>query len=146
MNRELSYDERKEWAQMLYTRHDNTIKDIALAVGADEVAIRSWVHEGAWEAIKQSLLISKAAQLELYYSQLGKITTRLNEDNDANPKNMDLVVKYTTAIKNLETDVSISTIIEVSELFILWLRRKDITLTRKLIVHFDAFVKERLVN
>ena len=144
MNENLSYSERTEWAQMLFTRHDKSIKDIAATVNTDEATVRGWIAEGGWEGIRRSLLTSKATQLEHLYNLLDALNAKLRNAEEPTTKDVDMMLKYTGTIRNLETETTASEIIEVSELFILWLRRRDLNLARKLIVHFDAFVKQRL--
>lgn len=144
MNKELNYNERKEWARMIYTTQDQTNKDIALAVGVDEATIRCWVQESAWNDVKRSLLTTKAYQLNIYYKALEQLNDKLSSTEALNVKDLDLMVKYTAAIKNLETAIPVSNIIEVSELFLRWLRKKDLNLTKKLVVQFDAWIKEQL--
>ena len=143
MNKDLAYNERKEWAKMLYTREDKTIKDITLTVGIEEADVRLWVVEGAWDGIKRSLMISKETQLAHLYNILEKLNSK--SADEVTIKDVDHILKYTTIIKNLEVAPSRATVLEVSDLFIHWLRRKDIELTRTLIVHFDAFIKELYV-
>src|SRR4051812_37193371 len=110
MKDELSFNERKQYAKLLYTRHDITNKDIALEVGVEESVIRFWIHEGAWGSVKRSLLISKASQLELLYSQLEKLNNKVNAEENASSKDVDLILKYTTSIKNLESETTVSDI------------------------------------
>jgi transposase-like protein len=144
MSDELSYDERKEWAKQLYTLHDTTTKDIALQVGIEEAILRQWIKNDAWNDRKISLLISKSSQLAHLYSQLEKLSSKLSEDQNPNTKDMELYAMYTTSIKNLEGEPTVSNIIEVFDLFAQWLRRYDLLLAQKLIVHLDAFLNERI--
>ena len=113
-------------------------------MNADEATVREWIKAGAWEGLKCSLLISKKSQLKLYYSELQKIDQELKADKNANPKNMDAHQKYTTSIKNLEVELTASEIIEVFDSFTRWLRRKDLALAKKLVVHLDAYVKQKM--
>jgi terminase small subunit len=145
MTEELNYDERKQWARSLYTWQDKTIKDIALTVSVDEATVRNWVAEGTWDGIRRSSLISKSRQLQHFYNQLENINAKLADSpGEINTKDVDLIVKYTAAIKNLEADITVCQVIEVAELFVTWLRRKDMALTKAVTVKFDAFIKQRL--
>ena len=144
MNEGSLYNQRKEFARHLYMNEDMPIRDIAVLVNADEATIREWIKAGAWEGLKCSLLISKKNQLKQYYSELQKIDQALKEDKNPNPKNMDAHLKYTTYIKNLEVQLTPSEIIEVFDTFTRWLRRKDPALTQKLVVHLDAYVKQKM--
>ena len=143
MAEELTPEERREWARWLYTKDDMSNKDIALMVGTDEATIRRWAQENAWGGSKRSLLTSKKSQLEFLYDALEKMREKAKNTDDVNTRDIDKALKYTAAIKNLQIEASVSEIIEVFELFILWLRRRDVRLAQKVVVYLDAFVKER---
>jgi len=140
----LTDGQKKEWAQLLFTRFDLSIKEIALKTGASEEELRLWIQEGNWEGIRRSLLTSKEVQLNMLYDILESITTRIKENGADNTKDADLVIKYTTAIKNLETESSVTQIIEVAKKFINWLQTIDIELAKTVTLRFDAFIKEEL--
>ncbi len=147
MKEGLSYDERREWARSLYIKEDISIRDIALKVSADEVIVRSWIQEGRWSEIKRSLLTSKAMQLDYFYRALESITSRTVAGQAFdNLKDVDLIVKYTTAIKNLESETGIASIVQVAEVFTTWLLRRDPELSRKITPQFDAFIREQDVT
>jgi len=137
-------EERKEWAKLLYTRHDVNIRDIAAQTGADEGCVRKWIQEGNWNGLKRSLLTSKEEQLGCLYDILGQLSARIKEQQEGNTKNADLLIKYTTAIKNLETETSISQIIEVAAQFIDWLQPQNPELAKTVALLFDSFIKKRL--
>ncbi len=144
MSEELNFDERREWAKLLYTVHNYNHKDLALAVSVDEATVRCWIREGGWEGMKRSALISKSTQLGHLYSILHKLGEKTKNTDELNLKEADLVLKYTAAIENLEGDTTIADIIAVFDPFMRWLRRKDKQLAKRIVVHLDAFIKERL--
>jgi hypothetical protein len=141
MNTE-SNNHPREWARLLYTSHNKTIKEVALTVGVEEAAVRQWIYEGAWDTVRRSLLISKKTQLRHLYDLVDKLSAKM-DDEEASTKNVDLLVKYTAAIKNLEEAISIGSMIEVSELFISWLLRRDLALAKKFTRLLDEFVMQR---
>jgi ribosome-binding factor A len=140
----LSGGQKKEWAQLLFTRFDLSIKDIALKTGVSEEELRLWIQDGNWEGIRRSLLTSKEVQLNILYDILETITTRIKENGADNTKDADLVIKYTSAIKNLETESSVTQIIEVAKKFINRLQMADLELAKTVALHFDAYIKEEL--
>lgn len=142
MNEGLSNDERREWARLLYTKHDKTVGEVASTVGTDEATVRNWIRSGEWDTVKRSLLVSKFAQLERLYILLEQLSARTKNVDEINPKDVDLIMKYTAAIKNLETDNGMAAIIEVAEQFTNWLHRRDLELTKEFTLRFDAFIKE----
>ena len=144
MNEELSYDQKKAWAKTLYTKEEAAVPDIALIVGADEVIVSSWIEDGRWHAIKRSLLTSKKAQLRILYDTLELVTDSLRKETDLAKiiKDVELIGKYTAAIKNLEAETGVPCIVQVAEQFTTWLLRRNPELARKVTVHFDAFIRE----
>ena len=141
MKDELTWQERREYAKYLYTKDGKSIADVSLEVNVTEAAVRSWIADGAWDSIKRSHLISREKLLDDYYSVLEAMQEKLRDD--PSPKNIDNIVKYTAAIKNLEEEITLSQIIEVAEMFICWMRRRDLDLAKKVIVQLDVFIKQR---
>jgi hypothetical protein len=144
MSDELLYNERKEWARTLYTRLDYSLRDVALTVGMEEAIVRQWIRADAWDEIRTSLLLSKTSQLRVLYGQLEKLTTKLTGDELLTAKDIDQYTKCVNNIQALEAFPAISEIIEIFDLFIQWLRKKDLALTQKLIVQLDAFLEQRI--
>ena len=144
MTKRLKYEERKEWAKMLYTRQELCAVDVANTVAVQETLIHKWAKEEAWDSVKCSLLISKQTQLKRLYTALEKLTRNIEDDEkEVNPKDIDLAIKYTTAIKSLEPEVTVSLIIDIAEMFTTWLRKRDLHFARAVATHFDAFIKQR---
>lgn len=142
---ELTNQQKKEWAQLLFTNGDSTQKDIALKVGVSEKTMCKWVKEGNWEDLRKSLLTTKNEILRNLYNLLDKISTKLKEEESiGNSKIADMYVKYTAAIKNLETETSIAEIVEVARMFVNWLQNVDPQFALLVLNHFDSFIKERL--
>lgn len=144
MNKGLTNEQQKEWAQLLFTKHDFTEKEIAIKVGVEEATVRKWIRDNNWEGVRRSLLTSKEYQLNILYDILSTLTTRIKEQEEGNTKDADLLIKYTAAIKNLEAETSVTQIIEVAKLFTLWLQTIDLELTKTVTLYFDSFIKERL--
>ena len=144
MDEGLEASERKRWAKMIFMEQDKTIKEIALIVNSSEGEVLGWAEGDEWYKLKRSMLISKKTQLGHLYDQLEKISIKLNNEAEANPKDVDTMIKYTTAIRNLEVDVPVSNIIEVADLFVNWLKDRDHQLARTVTIHFDVFIKQRI--
>jgi hypothetical protein len=144
MNPELTYNERKEWARLLYTRNDHTISDVALTVNTNEATVLSWINEGSWNAVRRSAMISKAAQIENLYCMIEALQPHAKNGDEPNVKTLEQIMKLIAAVRNLETDESVSNIIEVGELFISWLRRRDTELAKVITHEFERFVQQRM--
>lgn len=141
MNPELTYNERKEWARLLYTRNDYSISDVALKVNTDEETVQGWIEEGSWNIVRRTAMTSKAAQLNRLYSMIEQLSVESNDHKDM--KALDHLVKLTAAVKNLETEESASNIIVVAELFIDWLRPRDRELAKIVTAEFDSFIAQK---
>jgi len=143
--KDLSSNERREWAQLLYTRYDMNAKEVALQTGAAEADVRKWIKAGNWDGLRRSLLTSREEQLKNLYDILASLTAQVKQNTEnPNPKDADLIIKYTAAIKNLETDIGIGEIIDVIKPFAIWLMKKDLELAKKLTAYFDTYIKEKL--
>lgn len=142
MKSELTADERKRWARTLYVREAKTISEVANEVSVDEATIRGWINESSWDMVRKSLSISKAKQLEHLYDLTEQLSSELkNSDNKS--KDVDLLLKYTTTIRNLEVDNSVYATLEAGEDFLAWLYRKNLPFAQEVTREFDIFVKER---
>lgn len=145
MAKDLNIKQKKELAHMLYIKTDLSQKEIAEKVGIVEKTMSIWVREGNWQAMKRSLLTSKGEILRKLYDLLEKIGNKLEEeDSIGDSKIADMYSKYTAAIKNLETETSVSVIIEVAKIFLDWLMTIDPKFALSVGEHLDTFIKERL--
>ena len=144
MKGEMNQEDRKSWARTLFTTGNKEAKDVALEVGVSESVIKGWIKNGAWDEVRSSGLVSKKQQAKMFMSQIEKLNNRLANENDPNPKDVDLIVKYTNAVKNLEEEIALATIIDVSEQFIIWLRNRDSAMAKKLVVLFDSYIKVKV--
>jgi hypothetical protein len=142
MNNNLHTNERRKWARDLYTKNNRNIPETAREVRVDEATVREWVRDGEWNTVRQSNSISKKTQLDLLYTITDELTAKMKE-GPATTKEVDLLLKYTAAIKNLDTENSIYSLIETAELFITWLYRRSIPMAQTFTRHFELFIKER---
>ena len=142
---ELTNNQKKEWAQMLFVKGDLNQKDIAAKVSVSEKTIGNWITKGHWDKLRKSTLTTKTEQLRNLYDLLDKITKKLKDgDSIGDSKIADMYVKYTAAINNLETETNIGQISEVARMFVNWLQGIDPHLALSVVNNFDAFIKERL--
>jgi len=150
MSEYTSVNHARDLAQLLYTSHHKTIKEICLATDSTEAQIRDYIQKGNWEAHRRTLTATKQVQLEILYDILAEQTAKIKEHlagkkkEDITSKDADLVLKYTTAIKNLEKDTSVRELIDAGKLFITWVIKKDHSLGQHINQHWDDFIHERL--
>lgn len=145
MANDLSNKQKRELAELLYLKGDLLQKDIAAKVGVTPPTLSKWASEGNWDKLKKSLLTTKTEILRNLYDVLSKINDKLKEeDSYGDTKIADMYVKYTAAIRNLETETSIAQIFEVSRMFVNYLQPIDPPFALAVLEHLDKFIKDNL--
>lgn len=136
----------QEYAELLYTKHDFSQKEIAGKVGVSENTIGNWKEKFKWDAKRKSLLTSKEEQLRNFYNFLDALTQHIkdNQDGIADSKQTDQMSKITASIKNLETETNIGLMIETGMAFIKHVQAYDFEFSKLLAEAFDGFIKDRL--
>lgn len=130
---------------MLYMQNQLAQKEIAAKVGVNEKTISLWKDKYCWEQLRKSLLTTKAEVLRFLYNVLDKLKTRIeNEDGIGDTKQADMVVKYTAAIKSLETETSVAQLMEAGQRFHKFLQAMDPALALTVLNHYDSFIKDSL--
>lgn len=147
MGEDLNWDERKQWAKLLYTKADKTTGEISVLTGIPFEDIRKWAEDEEWEGIKRLLLTTKQAQLVHLYNLLQYLNeVAANDKNKITLKQVELIAKCTAAIRNLEDENAMGYIILAAEQFTNWLLKIDSEFAKKVTVHFDAFIRENLAR
>lgn len=145
MAKELTIGQKKEWAQMLFLENKITQKDIAVKVKVTEATMSKWVKDGRWNDLRKSLLTSKSEILRNLYNFLDRMNTKMNsEEGFGDTKLADMYVKYTAAIKNLETETSIAQLMDAGQRFHQFLQAVDPKFALDVLNHFDHFIKDQL--
>ncbi|NDC41467.1 MAG: hypothetical protein EBZ77_07955 [Chitinophagia bacterium] len=136
----------KEYAKLLYTSQQLTLKVIAERVGVSEKTLGKWAEDEDWEKLRKSLLTTKSEQLRRLYDILDALTTRIDESEDGagDTKMADMMVKYTAAISNLETETSTGQLFETGMRFVSFVFKNDIEMGKKVTELFDAFIQSEL--
>ena len=144
----LDNDQKRQWAQLLYTKEKLTQKEIAEKVGVSPVTINRWVDKFDWKAIRDSYTMTKESELARVRTQL----TLLNDmimDREAGkrfPSSTEaaIQIKLSTTIKNLTSEVEIDEIINVGSDFINWLKPVEFEKAQEFTELFDAFIQFKL--
>ncbi|MFN4249068.1 MAG: hypothetical protein ACK4EY_15175 [Flavipsychrobacter sp.] len=147
MGHQLNQDEKKTYAEQLYMRGDIDQKDIARLVGVSEVTMSKWVNDDVmnWKAKRKSFLVTKQEIVRRLYNVIEKITIRMDTAEDGgDTKEADKLIKYTAALRNLETETSIREIMDVSMKFGKWLLPIDPKMASTVSDYMDKFIKEKL--
>lgn len=138
---DLTSQQKKEWAGMLYLKDNLTQQEIAEKVGVSRQTIARWAKEDKWEELKVGITMSREQQI----AEINKVvTSRPEGQRFTNAAEADTINKLTSAIKKLETDVGISDIISVGMKFVNWLRPYDLDRSKEYLKLWDAFIKDSL--
>ena len=145
---ELNRTQKRELAQLLYTRNNFTQKEVAKKVGVSETTMSKWVNAGNWDALKTSITATREEQLRRLYLQLAEYNTAIENREQGkrypNSKEADAMNKIASAIEKLERETGAVDILNVSKKMLDWLRRFDLPKAQELSALFDAFLKDNL--
>lgn len=148
MSTVLTNTQKKEWAQILYTKEHLTQAEIADKVGVSRVTINSWINKGNWEMLKVSITITKEEQLKNLYKQLSELNKTINDREDGKRfpgvKESDIISKLAAAINKMETEIGLDDIVSVLSELLKWVRTFDLDKSKELAPLFDSFVKSKL--
>lgn len=137
----------RELARDLFLKANLTAKEVAERLGIDEKTIGRWRRDENWDQSLVTYTMTKAAQMEMMVQQLVNIqsTIMAREEGErfATSKEADIMIKITTAIKNLETELSASDVIDVCIKVTNWLKEHDAEMAIKVTLVFDKFIKTR---
>ena len=140
--------EKKEYAELLYTRVGLTQKEIAAKVNATEATISDWKKKGNWDKLKASLSVTKAQQLQDVYDQINELNAAIKKrkagERFATSSESDTLSKLSSTAKSLETETSLAEIINTFVDFNEWLRAVDINKAKEFIALQDAYIKTKL--
>lgn len=145
---ELTSQQKKEWAGMLYVKDNLTQIEIADKVGVSRQTIARWTRDEKWEERKVGMTLTREQQIANLHRQIAEINKAISEKEEgqrfASPSEADTINKISAAIKKLETDVGVSDIISVGMKFINWLRPFDLEKSKEFLKLWDAFIKDNL--
>lgn len=147
MAKKLTNLQKREWAQMLYTKERLSQKEIADRVGVTEKTISNWKLRFEWDALGQSINVTKEVQLKRMYAQLNRLTQAI-EDKEENKypdiKEINTMTQLTNNIQKLETETSVAEIIDVGMKFINFIRKDDWAMAQTITRLLDAFVQDSM--
>lgn len=137
----------KEWARLLYVHQRLGPTTIGQTIDYNSDEVKKWMEEEKWEDERKALLTKRSVQVEQLYTLLEATIAKIKEKpKEASIKDAELVIKYTTAIRNLDTEVSVAQIVEVAQLFTSWLRRTNEAAAGTAMMQLDKFIKHRLTE
>lgn len=147
MSSKLSLKQKREWAQMLYTKERLSQKEIADRVEVTEKTISNWKQKYEWDALGQSINVTKEVQLKRMYAQLDRLTQAI-EDKEENKypdiKEINTMTQLTNNIQKLETETSVAEIIDVGMKFVNFIRKDDWAMAQSITKLLDAFIQDTM--
>lgn len=145
----LDRKQKKDYAKTLFLNDLNiTQKEIAERAGVSEKTVSNWVNRESWEKLRTNLLTTRDMQLSALYGQLRAlnetIAGRELDKRYASSKEADVLIKLTSAIRNLEQDMSIADIVNVAKRFLGFVKKVDMNQAKEISALFDAFIKDNI--
>lgn len=145
----LNITQKKEWAAMLYLKENLTQQEISDKVGVSRQTLGKWIKAEKWEERKVGITLTKEEQINNLYRQIDLINKNISarEESKRYPdsKEADIITKLATAIKKLENDVDISSVISAGIKFIEWVRKIDYEKAQELTGLWDKFMKDAIL-
>lgn len=146
MGKDLTAQQRKEWAKLLFLKENVTQQEIAERVGVSRVTINKWVKE--WEGLKLNILQTREERIGATLQQLDELDKSIQNKDEGKrfptTAEADIRRKLTADLESLEQEASLRDIYNVSRKFLDWLRNHDLTKAKELSDLFDSYIKEKM--
>ena len=148
MAKDLTNQQKKDWAKTLYLRESLTQQEIADRVGVSRVSVSNWIRTGKWEEQRTALTLTREEQVRSLYRQVAAINRSIEDrpegERFATTTEADIIGKLSKSIKQMETEVGIADVVSVLTRFIEFLRPVDIEKAKEVTRLADAFIKTLL--
>lgn len=119
------------------------VKELTQSLMVPEEVVERWIQNGEWDSFRQSLSISKKKQLKYLYKALNTLTSKLNATDEPAHKDVELMVKYSTMIKNIDTEQDLTGLLHIAETFVRWLYKKNEPLAKTVTLELETYIKEQ---
>lgn len=147
MGKELTNQQKKDWARVIFLQENMTIQEIAAKVGISRVTLGKWAKEGNWEMYKVALTTTREEQIRNTYLQLAEINKSIadrKENKFPTPAEADTIKKLTAAINDMEKDFGIDIIIGVTKKLLAWMKKRNPEKADEMSYIIDEFIQEKL--
>ena len=145
---ELTAQQKKDYARMLYLKDNLTQQEIAEKVGVSRQSVIRWMKAEKWEEMKVGVTLSREQQISNLHRQVMElnnvILSRPEGERYATAPEADTLGKPAAAIKKMETDVGIADLVSVGIRFIEWIRPIDLDKAKEVTILWDKFIKDQL--
>lgn len=145
---ELTAQQKKDYARMLYLKDNLTQQEIAEKVGVSRQSVIRWMKAEKWEEMKVGVTLSREQQISNLHRQVMElnnvILSRPEGERYATAPEADTLGKLAATIKKMETDVGIADLVSVGIRFIEWIRPIDLDKAKEVTILWDKFIKDQL--
>ena len=135
---ELTRQQKKEFAKILYTKENLTQEEIADRTGVSRVTVNRWITGENWKDLRASVTMMKEERLK------DAIASRPDGERFATPAEADTIAKYAKAIEKLEGEVGLSDVISVLRKLLAHVREYDLEEAKRIAPVCDSFVNSFL--
>lgn len=143
---DLSAEQRKQWAKLIYLKENMTQQEIADTVGVTRRTVVRWVAE--WEPLKLNLLQTREERIASTLAQLDELDRMIagREEGQRFPtsKEADVRRKLTADLDALEQEASVRDIYNVSRGLLDFIRKQDIDKAKELSDYINDYIKDRM--
>lgn len=146
MTNNLTNQQKKDWAKLLFMQEGMTFQQIAQKVGVSRITVGRWAEKEGWEMLRAAVTSTREEQVRRLYMQIAQINKAISESETryATPAQADTINKLSAAIAKMEGDFGIADIIGVSKKFLTWLRERNPEKAIDISTEFDGFIKAQL--
>lgn len=152
---ELSMNEKKEYAKVLYLKENLTQKEIASKVKVSEKTIGRWAKLSKWEELKTTHIITKEEELRRLYIMLKATNDSIEKRDDKHlkagfkngipdSKEADILNKIAATIRQLQTEAGVAEIINVATEMINYYKASDHEKAKDLTELFNGFIQVKI--
>lgn len=142
----MTRDQQRDFALTLFlTEQTATQKEIAQRTGVTEKTLSKWVTTEGWHKLRRSKLASRQTALSNAYDQLEALNALIAQREEGhrfpNAKEADTMVKLSATIRQLETQLSLSDVMDVGIHFIEHVRQINPEHVTESLELYDSFIK-----
>lgn len=144
----MTNEQKKEWAELLFTQKGLNQKEVAAKVGTTEKTMSKWVERYGWKALRDGYSVTRGQELHRIKAQLTELNDAISErdkgERYATTVEADILIKLTAAMKNLETEVNLVEVLNVCSEVVEFIRQTDLPTAQLVAEWFDEFIKHKL--
>lgn len=142
----LTVQQKKEWAKLLFVKENLTQQEIAERVSISRVTINKWAKD--WLPLKVNLMQTREERINSTLTQLSELDNSISKREEgkkfATTAEADIRRKLTADLEALEQDASIRDIYNVSRGFLDFVRTINLDKAKELSDYFDLYIKDKM--